>query len=145
MNKRSSKSGLFLMELIIAILVFSIASALCIQIFAKSHILSQTTQELNHAVSMSESAAEIFYGTDGTLEEVSKILDSAHMSIQNGNTITLFYDSSFQICMQEEAIYTMLLEFSSDQKFQMLCIHVNRLTGDSPNIYSLDVKRHIQQ
>ena len=38
------------MEMIIAILFFSLASAVCIQLFAKSHLLSTQTVNQNHAV-----------------------------------------------------------------------------------------------
>ena len=41
----SSRSGLLLMEIIIAILFFSLASAICLQLFVKAHNLGQDTQE----------------------------------------------------------------------------------------------------
>ena len=60
MNKhRSRSSSLFLMELIIAILVFAVASAVCVQIFVTSHQLSDRASKLNSAVNEASSIAEI--------------------------------------------------------------------------------------
>ena len=47
------------MEMIIAILFFSLASAVCIQLFARSHLLSTQTVNQNHAVVQAQNLAEI--------------------------------------------------------------------------------------
>ena len=60
-TKNSSKSGIFLMELILSILFFSIAAAVCVKLFVTAHRLSDQSVNLNHAVSMAESIAEAFY------------------------------------------------------------------------------------
>lgn len=62
---KHSKSSLFLMELIIAILFFSLASTVCIQLFVKSHLLSRQTVNQNHAVIQAQNLAEIFLASDG--------------------------------------------------------------------------------
>ena len=46
----SSRSSLLLMELILAILFFALASAICLQLFVKASLLSRDTQELDRAV-----------------------------------------------------------------------------------------------
>ena len=51
------RSNLFLMEMIIAILFFALASAVCMQFFAKSKILSMETSAKNHAMIVAKSAA----------------------------------------------------------------------------------------
>ena len=54
----SSRSGLLLMEIIIAILFFSVVSAVCLQLFVKSHNLGQDTEELDMAVRHAGSVAD---------------------------------------------------------------------------------------
>lgn len=62
MNTRnSSKSGLFLMELILGIMFFSVAAAICVKLFVSSHQLSEKSIYLNYAVTFSQSIAESFY------------------------------------------------------------------------------------
>lgn len=57
-RKANTRSSLFLMELIIAILFFSLASAVCLRMFAKSHELSMGASALNHAVNEASDLAE---------------------------------------------------------------------------------------
>lgn len=45
-KKNSSRSGLFLLELIISILFFSMASAVCIRLFVQAHVIIVTTAVL---------------------------------------------------------------------------------------------------
>ena len=51
-RKGSSGSGLFLIELMISIAFFAIASAGCVQIFAKAHRFSEEAEKLDRAVSL---------------------------------------------------------------------------------------------
>ena len=67
-TKYSSKASLFLMELIIAILFFAISSAICTQLFVKSHIISQHTVNDNHAVLWVQNISEVFYSKNGDFE-----------------------------------------------------------------------------
>lgn len=46
---RHSRSGLFLIELMICILFFSITAGICIQFFVKSHNMSQDAKNLYQA------------------------------------------------------------------------------------------------
>ena len=68
---KHSRSTLFLLELIIAIFFFSVASTVCIQLFAKSHLLSKQTINENHAVTQTQNLAESFWGTDGNCVSLS--------------------------------------------------------------------------
>ena len=71
-----SGSSLFLMELILAILFFSVASAVCVQLFARAHTASEQSAALNRAVLAAESAAEAFKGA-ADLDEAAR-LTGAH-------------------------------------------------------------------
>lgn len=64
----SHTSGLFLLELILAILFFSIASAICVQLFVKSHLLSRKAENLSIAVNECSDAAEIILSSDNQTE-----------------------------------------------------------------------------
>lgn len=101
MNKTSSRTGLFLMELIIAILFFSLAGALCIQMFVKSHMISQSSTRLNHGVLWAQNTAEAFQGCNGNVIEMAKLFDTCMYDIEDG-TCEIFYllfDQDFQPVM----------------------------------------------
>lgn len=57
---RNSRSSLFLMELVIVILFFSLASAVCVRLFVKAHQMDQNTVNLNHAMMWIQNYAEEF-------------------------------------------------------------------------------------
>lgn len=142
MNHHSSKASLFLMELIIAILVFSLSSAICVRFFAKAHLLTEDTQNLNHAISLAESAAEVFYGVDGKLTDMRSILDSEQTGILSDSDLLLFYNSSFSLCEKTEADYQMKISLSHDKNMQIADIRVINIAQDSKMIYQLNVKRY---
>ena len=66
-----SKSGLFLMELLIAICFFAVASAVCVQLFAHAHTLSQRSKGIQMAVLQAQSVAEGFRGFEGDIETLA--------------------------------------------------------------------------
>ena len=90
------------MELIIAILFFSLAAAICIQLFVKSHTISERSIALNHSILLAQNTAEIFYATDGDLTEMASLLGCRESSgttdaadSDSTGTLTLFYTDEF--------------------------------------------------
>lgn len=75
------------MELILSILFFSIAAAVCVKLFVTAHRLSDQSVNLNHAVSMAESIAEAFYGCNGNAGELEALFPDAGMDEQTMLTI----------------------------------------------------------
>ena len=103
MNKGSSKSSLFLMELIMSVLFFAIAAAVCVQLFIKSHSLSRSSVELNHAVIACESVAEEFYGLNGELKDAKT-----------------YYDEDFEPCEEALASYVLTNTVSTNTETGLL-------------------------
>ena len=102
MNRRSSsKISLFLMELIIAIMFFSLASAVCVRLFSSAHIMSEDSINLNNAVTWSQNLSEAFYGSKGQLKELEKLYPQAFISTDESdadkNTIILFFDEKWDL------------------------------------------------
>ena len=92
-NHSSHRSSLFLLELILAILFFSIASAVCVQLFVKSHLLSKDAQNLSFAVGECSNVAEIIYSAD-TKDDVLKRLKNAYPDASYlDHTFTVFYET----------------------------------------------------
>ena len=87
------------MELILAILFFSLAAAVCVQMFVGGHILSDNSVELNHAVVWCETMAETFYSCDGDLEKISNEIDNSDCTLNNDKTgtITCLYDERYKV------------------------------------------------
>lgn len=90
MNK--SKTSLFLMELIIVILFFSIASAVCVQLFIKAHEIDTATDKSSHANVIIQNLSECYYGTDADLNSINSVYTgSKHLDC----SIYLTYDQDW--------------------------------------------------
>ena len=65
------KTSLLLMEQLVMILVFALAAALCLQIFAKADAISQETARRDRAVVLARNAAELLKATGGIVQGMS--------------------------------------------------------------------------
>ena len=67
--RRHSRSGLFLIELMIAIAFFAMTTAVFLQAFAKSNAISREAENLFQAQKLCSSVAEILGGADQDAKE----------------------------------------------------------------------------
>ena len=65
MNKHSYRTSLFLIELVLSIFFFIVATAVCMQLFVNTYLLNLQTQEINQALLWSQNLAEPFLGNNG--------------------------------------------------------------------------------
>lgn len=124
-QRHNNTSSLFLLELILAILFFSVASALCIQIFTKAHLMSQDARDLNFAVNEVSSMAEQM--PDDSLQDAAA-----------------YYNSSYASCEKADAVYVLIVHYEPEDT--LLKAHISMDTiADNRNIYTLDVTKHRQR
>lgn len=97
-----SKSGLFLMELLINLLLFCVLCGCGLMFFMKSHNLANDATCLHQAVRITSSVAAIYETGDGSLTPLSEIYKAAS-SEQNG--LTIYFDSGFRTCNKDGAVY----------------------------------------
>jgi len=119
--RTTSKSALFLMELIIAILFFSVASAVCIKLFVHSHLISEKTIQINHSVLISQNIAESFINAKGDHAQLVKLLDA---SIQPPNQLMLYYDKNWLHTDAEHASFIVTTELYSENLIQFADITI---------------------
>lgn len=87
------------MEMIIAILFFSLASAVCIQLFAKSHLLSTQTVNQNHAVIQAQNLAESYLSLEGDINAMQELFSPSEQIDEN--TLRLTFDNRWNLCSAE--------------------------------------------
>ena len=68
-----SKASLQLMEQLVMILVFAVAAALCLQVFARSREISLETARRDQAVALGRNAAELLKATGGDEEAAENL------------------------------------------------------------------------
>ena len=131
-----SKSSLFLIELIIAVLFFALASTVCIQMFVRGHMINISNSEKEHAIMLTQSLAESYEATDGDVNAMAKLFDDAIIA---GDSINFCYDSDWNAINEDEAVYKVSLTSAIDGNFSNASIvTVNLSSGEE--IYTLDTK-----
>jgi type II secretory pathway pseudopilin PulG len=124
-----SKSAIFLFELMVVILVFSTAAAVCTSIFGKAYGFSEESKALTMAVLKAESMAEEFKagkGPDGDM---------------------LFDDDWKETANEDAAVYFIRPTVTEDGGMRVLDIDVKKFGdgGVGPvDVYSLKVKSYGQ-
>ena len=68
-----SKSSLFLIELIVSLCFFSLASVVCVRLFVYAHKVSTESRRETLAIQMSQNAAECFIAADGDEKEFRRL------------------------------------------------------------------------
>jgi hypothetical protein len=89
---KPTRSGLFAIELLIAVGVFSLCAAICVGLFVRSEVMSQDSADLNRAVTEARSAAECFKAVGGDLEKTAELTGG---SLEDGK-LRLYYDQDWQ-------------------------------------------------
>lgn len=144
-RNRAKSSSLFLLELILAILFFSIASAVCVQFFVKSHLLSQDARELNISATEASNVAELISVSSDTQTAIDLIISAyPEAKTSDPNTVSIYYDDNFLTSNEEHALYCLQVDFS--QEGTMLTGTLNMMDlKEEDSIYSLDIAHHLQR
>ena len=148
-QRHNNISSLFLLELILAVLFFSVASALCIQIFTKAHLMSQDARDLNFAVNeVSSMAEQISAGTlhsDTAASSDDTASDpSTQMPDDSLQDAAAYYDSGYASCEKADAVYVLTVHYEPENTLLKAHISMDTL-ADNRNIYTLDVTKHRQR
>ena len=93
---KPTRSGLFAIELLISVGIFTLCAAVCVGLFVRSELMSRDSAELNRAVTEARSAAECFKAAGGDLEETARLTGGE----VSGNTLLLRYDEGFALTLQ---------------------------------------------
>lgn len=128
-TQAARRSSLFLMELIMAILFFALASAVCVQLFAKAHLTGQATQDLNGAVSQCQSFAEAAYGSEDPYAVFPKAVQD------NKGGAVLSFDQDWQPADSGSNQITI----TARQEGSLRTYHLIATDKDEKTVYTLDV------
>ncbi len=90
---KPTRSGLFAIELLIAVGVFSLCAAICVGLFVRSEVISQESDDLNRAVNAARSAAECFKAAGGDLDRTAELTGGV---VKDGK-LQVVYDGRWQL------------------------------------------------
>ena len=92
---RPTRSGLFAIELLIAVGIFSLCAAICVGLFVRSEVMSQDSADLDLAVTEARNTAECFKAAGGDLEETARLTGGELAQ----DVLHLRYDENFELVL----------------------------------------------
>lgn len=129
---KNNRSSLLLMEIIIAVLMFSLCSAVCLRLFVHSRELSCEARDLNSAVAAVSTIEEVYMtseSTDKAIEILSNVYDNC-VTTDNGGAVTLENGSKNPVVVTYE---------ETDSKDGLISLDITATTetpsGHSKTIY----------
>lgn len=117
-----SKSGLFLIELMISILFFSITAAVFVQVFVKSDQIRKESESLFEAQVKVSNIAEIIKCDEKKLQ-----------------TSEFYYDQDWNECQKEEAMYRIIVRWQDKEELRSYTLRA--LDKNEKEIYQLQWKQ----
>ena len=147
-HKTNTRSSLFLMELIIAILFFSLASAVCLRMFAKSHQLNTDASAGNQAVNQTVNVAELIRYDTHTLSDTYPEADILYSVVSNAadvyNGSVIYFNKSWETCSADLAEYRLVIQAQdSSATLRKYVLSMYSLSDATDCIYELPLSIHI--
>lgn len=140
-RQTARRSSLFLFEIIIALFFFCVASMLCLQLFAKAHVLSQEAKELDMAVNQTASIAELFQNEEHPLSYLQSQYPHSRIS-DSGETLILFYDTDWISCSEESFYYQIQVDVTA--KDALIYGSITAKNRDGEALYSLETNKLVK-
>ena len=163
MNKHSSRTSLFLIELVLSIFFFIIATAVCMQLFVNTYFLSVQTHEINQSLLWSQNLSEPFLGNSGDYSIVKTLFSDmdciAELPIEADSSLLLCFDKDWNTLHTfADSKYVIFSTFYIDEVFFYQDIYIakshaslnsltsvqeitEQLCNDDYYIYQLSIKK----
>jgi len=134
-TRNNNSSKLFLTELMLSIFLFSVITAVCVQLFVESYTMSRRSQNLTQAVNVASNTAECYSVWDFQKDSWNTFFPQGNW---NQDTWQLFYDKDWQPCKENG---TYLLEMKLVREDIFLVAHISVTDQQNRELYSLITKR----
>lgn len=137
MNKKNG-SGLFLMEMIMAVAFFIIAASICILVFVKANQMSRLARDTNQSVIYAESIGEVFkgLGTAGLVEQLGAVSHETRP-----DTYEIFLDDNFSETTRDQAAFYAEILVNDESGLSGAYITICSY-GNDQLLYELEVKQY---
>ncbi len=142
-RKRASASSLFLMELVIAILYFSLAASLCITLFVQAHLQSENAKHLNAAVNLCSDTAELIRSSNSVSEAARRINSLYPLAVSKDSVgdLSIYFDENYHEIMSNAGTFCENISISQEGGTLEAYISFSGVSG--AQIYNLNVAHAI--
>lgn len=111
--KRHSKNSVFLFEIIINLLLFSVLITVGLSFFIKTHTLTDRTRQLHHAVNWCSNLATIYETGDGSLDTINEQYPYA---VRINNKLIIYLDDNFNETTDTNYRYSVIVSMQTNSK-----------------------------
>lgn len=133
----AKKTSLFLIELVIAILFFSICAAVSMRMLAAAKINTEHSRNLSNASVKLRSAAELYKSVNGDIVMLAQKLDGGVWE----NEVVVLYDEEWNIVSDEKnAEFILFIEREETVKKLESALFTIKKTGQTDSIISVSLK-----
>lgn len=139
-RKSARRSSLFLLELMISILMFSVASAWCVRLFVTARSVVNETEVQNRAQNLVAGYAEMFLVSedfDGFLLDEGAKREAEEKTAH----YLLNYDGDFKACGEEEAAFELAVRLKEEEGFTKCYLWFHRPNRED-SIFWLEVEKY---
>lgn len=102
-------SNLFLLELILAIFFFSLASAVCIRLFVQARSLTLESHKKNQALICAKNLSALFESREGSLTAIAENFSQCRLE---DSSLEIYYDENWDPCPENKSTYLAALTIS---------------------------------
>lgn len=131
-----SKLPVLLTEMVLMLLIFSLASAVCLGIFAAARASSARSAELGRAAQWAQSAAEAYRAARGDAEAARETLDAAELD--GGNGFALYFGRDWQISGAQECAYCLTLTETGESAARVRVSSGG--AGSEDTLFAMDIR-----
>ena len=138
MRRRSepSKSGLFLLEMLLAVFLFILSAAVCLWLFAAADRLDRRAEERDQALFLVQSVAEQLRGGEEALRQ------SQPQAVWTEEGFSLAYDAAWEPCAAAEADYLLTASLRQEGRQRRAGLRVERAdTGET--VFQQEFVQHL--
>lgn len=139
--RTNSKSSLFLIELIVTLCFFSLASVVCVRLFVYAHKVSTESRRETLAIQISQNAAECFIAADGDPEEFRRLFNMT-LPQDREDIIT---DFTITRADGDAPADTISVPPTADEDGVMCRLLIRNTAVDGTEIFSLEVLHYRQK
>lgn len=144
MNTKN-KSNLLLIELILAILFFSITVSICVRVIFSAHELSRQSSAMTKATIAADSVISIFKESD--LNVADRVMsESLGSTRREDGTWVMHFDKEFDSADSQHMRYIMTVEVEDENYLRKILIRVTDEQAEDPKlavVYSLNTANFI--
>lgn len=140
-GKSARRSSLFLLELMISILMFSVAAAWCVRLFVTARAVVSETEEQNRAQNLAAGYAEVFLASRD-FEAFLLGEGAKKQELANDKIYQIWYNKDWETCIEEEAVFCFETVITRQGDFDKCSFRFSRMKGESKIRYLFDVEKY---